>query len=117
MMTAIASLVLAAAAPLSLQLATPQVSLQTCTQQVQPFTWRDASDPLVFALHPLARRDMEELAAASLVPLVNFALDGSRVGLFLLGAPAISPRRLTLRWAGPHTGWTARWPFCAAGNS
>ena len=115
MMTALASLVLAAS-PLSLQLAAPQVSLQTCTFEAQPFTWRDASDAMVFASHPLAWHDMEELAAVTLAPLVNLALDGSRLRLFLLGAPALSPQRLTLRWAGAHTGWTARWPFCAMGN-
>ena len=116
MMTALASLILAAAMPLSLQLTPPQVSLQTCLLQAQPFGWRDASDPMVFAMHPLAWHDMEESAAANLAPLVNLGLDGSRLRLFLLGAPAVTQRRLTLRWAGPHTGWTLRWPFCAPGS-
>ena len=110
MMPAIASLLLASA-PLSLQLDTPQVSLQTCTLEAQPFAWRDASDPAVFAMHPLAWHDMQELAAANLAPLVSVAIDGSRLRLFVLGAPAMSEHRMTLRWAGPHTGWTVRWPF------
>ena len=95
--------------PLMLQLE----PLPQCDAWAQPGGWRDASDAFVFAAHPTAWHDMEELhAAAALEPLVGFVLFGDHPRLLVLGYPRALPSALTLRYSGVHTGWTRRWPNC-----
>jgi hypothetical protein len=70
-------------------------------------SWKDPSDPLLFAAGVTARLDQHELwAAGGLPPLVAFRYEDGLLRLFLVGAATPTPIGIT------GTGIRARWPFC-----
>lgn len=88
--------------------------LPPCEEWAQPEGWRDASNAFVFAAHPTAWHDQQELAAANMPSLVSFVFLGPHPRFLLLGFPGPLPAALTLRYSGAHTGWTLRWPHCGS---
>ena len=72
--------------------------------------WNDPSDGFVFATHPTARIDAQELHAAALASLLQLRLAAGGLHLFVLGAPTHAGLRFSFDGGLPL--WRVRWPFC-----
>ena len=68
--------------------------------------WRDASDPLFFATGATSRLDEQELAAGTIVPMIQLRAAWGGLRLFVLGIPSRAGLQFTT------AGWRPRWPFC-----
>lgn len=78
-----------------------------CAAPLSLLAWADPSDARTFAVHPTARLDDQELAAAHFRDLLELAIVGGLPRLYVVGAPVGTP----LPWFSSF-GWRVRWPFC-----
>ena len=73
-----------------------------CDASLQPASWQDASDALLFASGPLQQLSADDRAFQHLRALAELRLTLGSLRLFVLGAPAQTWGRLQLV---PSSGW------------